>query len=74
MIITKKHLHRRTILRGLGATVGLPLLDCMVPALAQAGEGPAKAHRLGVVYVPHGAVMEKWTPEKEGTDFEFTTT
>ncbi len=73
MIITKRHLHRRTFLRGMGAMIGLPLLDSMVPALAGANHVSTQpTQRLGVVYVPHGAVMDKWTPTKEGSDFEFT--
>ncbi len=68
MLITKKHLPRRTFLRGLGATVALPLLDAMVPAFASnAKQGP----RLGFVYVPHGAVMARFTPDAVGRNFEF---
>ncbi len=72
-IIRKISLPRRTFLRGLGAAIGLPLLDSMVPALAagRAGTSPP-ADRLGVVYVPHGAVMESWTPAAQGAEFEFT--
>ena len=70
MIITKKHLPRRTFLRGLGAAVALPLLDSMVPAFAALRDTAAKpTKRLGVVYVPHGAVMEHWTPTTEGASF-----
>jgi hypothetical protein len=73
-IITKKHLPRRTFLRGMmGATVALPLLDSMVPALRAA---TIPKTRLGFVYVPHGAVanrvMDHWTPAAEGAGFEFT--
>jgi hypothetical protein len=61
-------MRRRTFLRGLGATVALPLLDAMVPAFASnVQRGP----RLGFVYVPHGMVMNRFTPEKVGTGFEF---
>ena len=72
-IIRKISLPRRTFLRGLGAAIGLPLLDSMAPALA-AGRAAADqpANRLGVVYVPHGAVMESWTPAAEGAGFELT--
>lgn len=73
MIITKKALHRRTVLRGAGATLALPFLDCMVPALASA-KAAAPVNRFGVVYVPNGMVMEHWTPTKEGTDFELPST
>jgi len=73
MFITKKHLPRRTFLRGLGVTMALPLLDAMIPArtaLAQTAAAPSL--RAGFVYFPHGAVMREWTPEKTGTEFEFT--
>lgn len=66
MFITRKHLSRRHVLKGAGATIALPFLDAMVPAVsAQA----APALRLGFVYVPHGAVQESWTPEATGRDF-----
>jgi hypothetical protein len=73
MIITRKHLSRRTFLRGAGAAIGLPLLDAMVPALGWAG--PARRQsplRLCYVYVPNGMVMRNWTPATEGRNFEFT--
>ena len=73
MIITKKALPRRMVLRGMGATLALPFLDCMVPALASA-KATAPVNRFGVVYVPNGMVMEHWTPSKEGTDFELPST
>ena len=73
MIITKKALDRRTVLRAAGATLALPFLDCMVPALASA-KAAAPVNRFGVVYVPNGMVMEHWTPTKEGTDFELPST
>src|SRR5690349_11112384 len=69
MLITKKHLPRRAFLRGLGVTISLPLLDAMTPAL----RAETKAvRRLGFVYVPHGAIMEQWTPTTTGADFEFS--
>ena len=68
MLITKKHLRRRTFLRGLGATVALPLLDAMVPAFASTVKQSA---RLGFVYVPHGAVMARYTPDTVGRNYEF---
>ena len=72
MFITKKHLSRRTVLRGLGVTVGLPLLDAMLPAAtAFAKTAAAPRPRAAFVYFPHGAVMDKWTPRKEGADFDF---
>ena len=73
MMVTKKGLPRRTVLRGLGTSLALPLLDGMVPALtATARSVAAFKPRLGVVYVPHGAVMNNWTPSTEGSGFEFT--
>lgn len=73
MIITRKHLSRRTFLRGAGACIGLPLLDAMVPALgwAQGTARPAPT-RLCFVYVPNGMVMQDWTPAAEGKNFPFT--
>ena len=73
MIITRKHLSRRTFLRGAGAVIGLPLLDAMVPALgwAQGAARPAPT-RLCFVYVPNGMVMQDWTPAAQGRDFQFT--
>jgi hypothetical protein len=67
MFITQKHLKRRTFLRGLGATVALPLLDAMVPAFASTTK---QAPRLGFVYVPHGMVMNRFTPDTVGAGFE----
>jgi hypothetical protein len=73
--ITKKHLSRRTMLRGMGVSVALPLLDSMVPAQTPlARTAAASKSRLSCIYVPHGATMYKWTPEKEGAGFEFTET
>jgi hypothetical protein len=73
MFITKKHLPRRTFLRGMGVTLALPLLDSMVPARTLFAQSAAKASpRLGFVYIPHGAIMDKWTPATEGAGFEFT--
>jgi hypothetical protein len=73
MNIFKKTLPRRTLLRGLGASLALPLLDSMVPALSSASAQTAQpAKRLGVVYVPNGMAMKSWTPATEGTNFEIT--
>ena len=67
MIITKKCLPRRTMLRGLGATIALPLLDGMVPALtALSRTAAAPIRRLGVFYVPNGMAMGYWMPDTEG--------
>src|SRR5437868_2623626 len=71
--LTKKHLPRRTFLRGAGVTLALPLLDSMVPAqtpLARTAAAPKS--RLGCIYVPHGATMDRWTPATEGAGFQFT--
>ncbi len=73
MFVTKKHLPRRTFLKGVGVSMALPLLDSMIPArtlLAQTAARPLP--RLGFVYIPHGAIMDKWTPATEGAGFEFT--
>ena len=73
MNIFKKTLSRRTVLRGLGASLALPLLDSMIPALSSASAQAAQpTKRLGVVYVPNGMAMKSWTPATEGTDFEIT--
>ena len=73
MIITKMALPRRTFLRGMGAAVALPLLDAMVPALsAQSRTAAAPVRRLGFVYIPNGAIMERWTPAAEGKAFELS--
>ena len=63
MIITKLSLDRRTFLRGVGATVALPFLDAMVPALATAATPPM---RLGFVYVPNGMYLPNFHPAGEG--------
>lgn len=72
MFITKKHLPRRMFLRAAGVSLALPLLESMVPAQTlmrkTAGAGVT---RTGFIYVPHGAIMEHWTPAKEGTGWEF---
>jgi hypothetical protein len=73
MIITKKAIPRRTVLRGLGVTVALPLLDSMVPAARALAQTPAAPRsRFGFIYVPHGSIMRDWTPAQEGADFEFS--
>ena len=72
MIITKKAISRRAVLRGFGATLALPLLDGMVPAYAALRATATPAQRLGIVYVPMGAVMENWTPATEGAGFELS--
>jgi hypothetical protein len=71
MIVTGKHLPRRTFLKGLGAAVALPMLDAMTPAFA----GPALKQtptRLAFTYIPNGVTLEAWTPAAAGRAFEFT--
>lgn len=68
MILTRKALDRRTLLRGLGASLALPALDAMTPALSTS-KSPT---RLAFVYVPNGINMEHWTPKSSGRDFEIT--
>jgi hypothetical protein len=80
IFITRKHLSRRTLLRGAGASIGLPLLSAMVPAataLAQTAAAPKT--RMGFFYLPHGAIMDNtrygaemnsWTPDAEGAGFD----
>jgi Protein of unknown function (DUF1552) len=72
--VTRKHLPRRTFLRSVvGAGIALPLLDSMIPSMtALAATAASPKSRLGFIYVPHGAVMDKFTPATEGTGFEFT--
>lgn len=74
MIVTKKHLPRRTFLRGLGTTLALPLLDSMVPALSAYNSAAKPVLRLGFVYHATGMIMDRWTPTAEGSAFEFTPT
>jgi hypothetical protein len=75
MIVTKQHLARRTFLRGMGATLALPLLDGMIPAFAPKAEAAVRAtRRLAVAYVPNGIQMERWTPAASGTAFDLTPT
>ncbi len=72
MIITQKSIPRRTVLRGFGASLALPLLDGMVPAFAALRNTAANpVRRYGVVYVPNGMMMNHWTPATDGTEFEF---
>jgi len=66
MNIRKLSLPRRTLLRGMGATIALPILDAMTPALANASDTPGPVKRLGVAYVPNGMSMGYWTPKTTG--------
>ncbi len=73
MMITKKYLPRRTVLRGLGASLALPLLDGMVPAFAAIRNTAAKpVRRFGAIYVPNGVEMRAWTPAGEGGALKLT--
>jgi hypothetical protein len=72
-MITGKCLARRTFLRGIGATIALPMLDAMTPAFAAASRlGSNTPRRLAFVYVPNGIIMKDWTPAAEGSAFEFS--
>src|SRR5215212_7139882 len=82
MFLTKRHLSRRTVLRGAGVTLALPLLEAMIPAataLAQTVGAPKM--RMGFFYIPHGAIMgntahgpemDRWTPSGAGADFKLS--
>jgi len=71
MFNTKKYLSRRTVLRGMGATIALPLLDAMIPAnTALANTAAQPLPRMGFIYFPHGAVMNRWSPTATGREFE----
>ncbi len=72
-ILTKRHLSRRAVLRGAGATIALPFLQSMIPA-GRAQAATAQQPRLACIYVPHGAVMKRWMPSGEGKDFTFSPT
>ena len=82
MYLTKKHLSRRTTLKGLGVSLALPLLDAMIPAsTALAQTAAARKLRVGFFYIPHGAIlwntghgpeMDHWTPSGEGADFKLS--
>jgi len=71
MVITKRALHRRTFIRGMGAAVALPLLDAMIPAMRAQSKG---APRFTAVYFGNGANMFEWTPAAEGAGFDFSPT
>ncbi len=72
MFLTKKHLQRRTFLRGIGATVALPLLDSMIPAHTALAQTAAKpTFRAGFIYIPMGAQMPQWTPVGDKPGFKY---
>src|SRR5690348_617533 len=72
--LSKRHLPRRTFLRGTGVALALPFLESMIPAAAALGQGAAAKTRtrLGCIYFPHGAIMPKWTPAADGAGFELS--
>ena len=82
MFLTKKHLSRRTVLKGAGVSLALPLLDAMVPAATALAQTAAAAKlRVGFFYMPHGAIqwntphgtaMDHWTPSGAGADFKLS--
>ena len=74
MYLTKKHLSRRTVLKGAGAAIALPLLDAMSPAATAWAQTPAATppKRMAFVGFPHGAIMTSWSPKQAGTDYEMS--
>ena len=75
MFISKRSVPRRTFLRGMGATIALPLLEAMVPARTALAQTAARStSRVGFVYVPHGADMASWTPATSGAGFQLSPT
>ena len=71
MFLAKKQLPRRSVLKGMGATIALPLLDAMIPASTAWAQTPAgkTPKRFAFVGFPHGAVMDRWSPKETGTTF-----
>ncbi len=71
MFIFKKHIPRRTALKGVGATIALPLLESMIPATSAWADTPAgkTVKRFAFVGFPHGAIMDRWSPKETGTDY-----
>src|SRR5215813_1359779 len=71
MYISKKHISRRMVLKGIGASIALPLLDAMNPAATAWARTPAgsTAKRFAFVGFPHGAIMDRWVPKQAGTDY-----
>jgi hypothetical protein len=74
MVITKKHVSRRALLKGIGVTMALPLLDAMNPAATAWARTPAGStpKRFAFVGFPHGAVMDRWSPKQTGTGYEMS--
>jgi hypothetical protein len=73
MIITNRVISRRQVLRGIGATLALPFLDAMVPVLSAQSKARA-IHRFGVMYIPNGMIMNKYTPALDGASYELSPT
>ena len=76
MFITKKHISRRAALQGIGATIGLPLLESMIPAgtaMAQTAGGKTPT-RFAFIGFPHGAIMDSWSPKEAGANFKMSPT
>src|SRR5678815_2052665 len=74
MYVFKKHVSRRSVLKGVGATIALPLLDAMNPAATAWAATPAGAppKRFAFVGFPHGAIMDKWSPAQTGANFDLS--
>jgi hypothetical protein len=74
MFVWKKHISRRTVLKGVGATIALPLLDAMNPAATAWAATPAGTppKRLAFIGFPHGAIMDRWSPKQTGADYEMS--
>jgi hypothetical protein len=74
MHVFKKHISRRTVLKGVGATIALPLIDAMNPAATAWAQTPAGSapKRLAFIGFPHGAIMDKWSPAQTGANFEIS--
>jgi hypothetical protein len=72
MIVTRKHLPRRTFLRGMGAIIALPALDAMTPAFGAPSQAAKSPLRLAFTYVPNGITMNDWTPKGEGRSFVYS--
>src|SRR5688572_18724895 len=70
--LTSKSLPRRTVLRGLGASMALPLLEAMLPPFARGARAATPVHRFLAFYVPNGMAMQYWSPKGEGSAFELS--
>src|SRR3954468_4458632 len=74
MFLSKKHISRRTVLKGVGATIALPLLDAMNPAATAWAATPAGTapKRFAFVSFPHGAIMDHWSPAQTGASYDMS--